>query len=234
MANLSLEGLWRSDLLDKGWSVKSASRFQFCLAKVTLRSYNNVIEKLALYCDEQQLTFLPTSNTVIADFQWETADRTVRLNAILRTSIGALGHLYMVKGMPNVMYCPEIKLLVTGLVKSGTLAPIKRSSVMPIQNFHRLFKEWPDNEAIDIKQLCLKTITLLALSLMLRLSDIVPNVSVTCSDHVDQICFNSNKVQFFQDKAKFTFLVLRMIPVVRALRSCYHGRMIQCLILSGP
>lgn len=55
----------------------------------------------------------------------------------------------------------------------------------------------------------MKTITLLALSLMLRPSDIAPNASVACSDHVDLICFNSNQVQFFQDKAKFTFFGIK-------------------------
>ena len=49
-----------------------------------------------------------------------------------------------------------------------------RSAVMDLAAFTRLFRSWPDNLELSIRQLRQKTITLLALALMLRPSDIAP------------------------------------------------------------
>jgi hypothetical protein len=49
-----------------------------------------------------------------------------------------------------------------------------RSSAMPIQPFVSMFESWESNEFLPLKRLRLKAITLLALSVMGRPSDLAP------------------------------------------------------------
>ena len=51
---------------------------------------------------------------------------------------------------------------------------MERSRVMDVSAFVRLFHSWPDNGALSVKQLRLKSITLLATALMLWPSNIAP------------------------------------------------------------
>ena len=57
---------------------------------------------------------------------------------------------------------------------------------MPIAPFRQLFLSWEPNDELPIKQLHLKSITLLALTLMLRPSDIAPK-SVTYNPISEQL-----------------------------------------------
>ena len=50
-----------------------------------------------------------------------------------------------------------------------------------------------------------ETYVLFALTLMLRPSDVAPNAQISSADHVKQICFKSNQVEFRDNEAKFTF-----------------------------
>lgn len=209
MEDLRLESLWALDLQSKGWSHESAVRVQFCLAKGTIRSYNSVIARFAEYCSKKGCDFPPTGSATLADFLRFVSDKSSRPNSVLHTTIAALGHLYAIKGMRELVECSEIKMLVTGLVKSGTVAPMVRSKVMPIQSFHDLFNGWPCNEDLDLKRLRLKAITLLALTLMLRPSDIAPNAVVIGSEQVEQICFSTNQIEFLSDSAKITFFGIK-------------------------
>ena len=61
-----------------------------------------------------------------------------------------------------------------GLVKSSTGQAMRKTSVMLVQAFFNLFESWPENEELDTRQLRLKTICLMALTFMLRPSDIAP------------------------------------------------------------
>ena len=42
--------------------------------------------------------------------------------------------------------------------------PMLTSKAMPVDHFHNLFMNWADNDALDLKSLCLKAIKLLALN----------------------------------------------------------------------
>jgi len=209
MEDICLENLWRSDLEDKGWSTESAQRLQFCLAKGTLRSYNVVLSRYSQFCQNHGYTFPPVSTAVLAEFLREVADKSDRPNSVLHTTIAALGHLYTVKGICNVVDSPEIRLLITGLVKSGTIAPMVRSKVMPVQKFNGLFSSWPENVYLEVKNLRLKAICLLALALMLRPSDIAPKALHSENNHVEQICFSVKQVEIQTDSAKFTFFGIK-------------------------
>ena len=51
---------------------------------------------------------------------------------------------------------------------------MRRTQTLPIQAFSQLFTSWGDNSGLSIQRLRLKTVVLLALTLMLRPSDIAP------------------------------------------------------------
>ena len=80
------------------------------------------------------------------------------------------------KKLGNLYSKPEqvLSKLVEGLVKSSTGQAMRKTSVMPVQPFFNLFESWPENEELDTRQLRLKTICLMALTFMLRPSDIAP------------------------------------------------------------
>ena len=46
---------------------------------------------------------------------------------------------------------------------------------MPVENFHELFNTWPEKETLSVKDIRLKVVTFLALTLMLRISNITLN-----------------------------------------------------------
>ena len=69
---------------------------------------------------------------------------------------------------------------------------------MPIAPFRDLFMGWPDNHKLSIKDLRLKAITLLALTLMLRPSDIAPK-----SVYFDAVSNTSKPVIFSTDNLCF-------------------------------
>lgn len=54
---------------------------------------------------------------------------------------------------------------------------MNRSRVMDVSAFTRMFRSWPDNDDLSLKQLRMKTITLLAIVLMLRPSDVAPKAT---------------------------------------------------------
>ena len=68
----------------------------------------------------------------------------------------------------------HVQLLITALVNTATQKTMAKSLVMLIQPFRYLFLAWHTNDQLSIKYLRLKTITLLALTLMLRPSHIAP------------------------------------------------------------
>lgn len=207
--SVCLESIWRAELRELGWSSECIDRLKYCIANGTIKSYDNIINKLLMFCKQYRCSFPPTQTAVLADFLREAADRSERPNSVLRTSVAAIGHLYNAKGMDNLVQCPLLKMLVTGLVKSGTVAPMVRSKVMPVKRFHDLFLEWPDNETLDINRLRLKTITLLALTLMLRPSDIAPHSILFVDGREESIVFNSDQVQINEHGAKFTFFGIK-------------------------
>lgn len=65
----------------------------------------------------------------------------------------------------NPMNNENIRRLVTSLVKSATKRPAKRTEIMPVKPFMDYFQSLKDNEQLTLKQLRLKAITLLALTI---------------------------------------------------------------------
>ena len=87
-----------------------------------------------------------------------------------------------------------------------------RSKVKPVEDFHELFTTWPENETLSVKEVQVKVITLLALTLMLRPSDIAPNDVIFYDSSgltLREMCTLKTLV-FEQNHMKVTFLVSRM------------------------
>ena len=95
----------------------------------------------------------------------------------------------------------DIRKLITALIKSGTTAPRVLSSVIPIEPFQKLLKEWPENDLLSTKQLRMKSLTLLAFVLMLRPSDVAPNAQYynPILDSGERHIFTTDHLTFNQD-----------------------------------
>ena len=177
MENLRVEDLWRQQLIDIGWSERAATQIRFCKATSTLRQYNSIVTKFKTFCAEKHVKFVPdvVNTSVFADFLCYMADRSTRPLSVLKCVSAALTFLYECLNLPSPMNSPELRYLVVALVKSGTTEPAKRTRVMPVKPFMDMFLTWKDNSDISIKDLRLKTVTLMALSFMARPSDLAPN-----------------------------------------------------------
>ena len=66
----------------------------------------------------------------------------------------------------------NVRNMINGLVKSSTTQPMIKSKTMLRQPFVDLFSDWSNNQELSMERLCLKALTLTALTLMLRPSDI--------------------------------------------------------------
>ena len=77
--------------------------------------------------------------------------------------MAALSLLYHVTGRQDVTKSPDLSLLQSALVKSGTRKVRLKSLVMPITPFVNLLKSRSDNLMLDIARLRLKTLVLLSL-----------------------------------------------------------------------
>jgi len=168
-----------------------------------------MINRFAEYCQENKVTFPPTDTSVVADFLCTVSDKSSRPSSVLGTASAAIGHIYKGMQLPNVMDSPELQMLITGLIKSGTSVPMNRSKVMPVQSFHDLFLSWPDNSLLSVKDLRLKAITLLAMTLMLRPSDAAPKGVVYTDKGVEKLVFSTDQVDFHETSATFTLFGIK-------------------------
>ena len=96
---------------------------------------------------------------------------------------------------------PDLRKLCSALTKSGTRRPAKRTPIMPCEPFYELFKNWPEDRELDVLRLRLKVITLLALSLMTRPSDLAPKSMLFHGDTQEKepILFTRDQVIFNAD-----------------------------------
>jgi hypothetical protein len=98
-------------------------------------------------------------------------------------------------------------LLFAGVIKSGTSVPAKVSEVMPVTPFMSLFYKLGDNVTMSLKMLRLKTVASLALTLMLRPSDIAPRSTVfdPATNSTKARIFSSSHVHFKDSAVMITF-----------------------------
>lgn len=171
-----------------------------CWALSTLRQYNGYIERFLLFCGKDHSIF-PPPDPVIADFLWDLAQTSTKPRSLIRIACAAIGNLYKVRGYDNPLENEVFKMLCDALVKSHSTAPMSYSKVMPTDAFSSLFRGWPSNEELDVRKLRLKAITLLALTAMLRPSDIAPKAEYKdpTSGRTLPIVFRKEQVTFLDN-----------------------------------
>lgn len=139
------------------------------------------------------------------------SDNSSRPSSLLHTALSALSHVYNSTGAEDITKHVSISRLVTALIKSHTFNPRKASKVMPTEAFKKLFMSWEENDRLTIKQLRLKALSLLALTAMLRPSDVAPKGKVfdeqteQCSD----ILFTTDMLMFLPEGVKITFFGIK-------------------------
>lgn len=207
----SFPSLWEARLIDGGWSADAAARIQFAWATSTKQTYSSILGKFKNFCQQHEFAFPPADTSALAEFLCTLADSTPKPNSQIRVAEAAIGNLYKAAGLRNMIDSIDIRTLVSALVKSGTTQPMARTSVMPIEPFTNLFLSWPQDEHLDLCQLRLKTITLLALAVCLRPSDIAPKS--VCVDkgtrQQSRIVFSRNLVGFHDNGATITLFGIK-------------------------
>ena len=186
----------------KMWSPRAASQIQFSLAPSTLSYYNSIVNRFHIFCSKHGAKFPPSSkdNYLIAEFLCELADSSDRPRSLLNSAQAAITWLYKA----HFKKCPfgsDLSYLITALVKSGTKDSLRKSNVIPCEPINNMLRGLGLNSDMSIKHLRMKCIVLLAITFMLRPSDIAPK-----SVHFDPTnnqtkgtIFSTNEVEFGAD-----------------------------------
>lgn len=152
------------------------------------------------FCCSRDVQFPCSRSSVIADFLCHVSDQSERPNSVIKNVCASLSCLFEGIGLPNPINSDLIHLK-TGISKAGTSKPRKAVSVMPVAPFKLFFEQWTDHNVLSIKQLRLKCVTLLALALMARPSDLAPK-AVQLDPHTlseTKVVFSVHNVQFLDD-----------------------------------
>ncbi len=213
MEDIRLEAIWRQRLVTLGWSTQASAHFRFAWADSTLQGYNRALSYLQGFCAHQGQAFPPASEAVIADFLHTLAMDTHRPKSTVVNAVTAMSNLYKAYGLPDLTASANIRMFANkALVKAYSTTPMERSNVMPVSAFTNMFLSWGDDDMLSIKDLRLKTITLLALCLMLRPSDVAPRGLVfnPTSGQREPLLFTLNNVTFLDDgSAKIRFFGIK-------------------------
>ena len=221
-----LADLWRTRLSSRGWSQTASELLTLCLADSTQLTYNRYIQDCQEFCATRDALFPPDDSAILADFLLDRCKSSERPHSTLRCISAALGAVYEGCGMNNLMSEPHISRLCQAIVKCGTEAPMQRSRVMDVSAFTRMFRSWQCNDALSLKQLRIKTITLLAIVLMLRPSDIAPKATsfdisagIASRFTMSTMCRRVTTTGDTGDRSPVTFWLLRTIQVVSGDRT---------------
>lgn len=144
-------------------------------------------------------------SALMAQFFVQTAERSERPKSLLSVCSAALKCYFDAMGCPSPIN-EEVRKVIQGLIKTGTMQPLKKAPVMPRQPFVQMFSSWPENTQLDLERLRMKAITLLSLCLMLRPSDIAPRaVKIVAGSQVKQQ-FTTDLLRFMEDGSLEVYL----------------------------
>ena len=190
----------------RGWDDRARAQFKLFLAPSTLLTYDRYVSRFNELCVNRGVSVF--DQPTVIKFLCDLADASQRPRSVLNCASAALTHLFTALGQDNPMHDPFVRNLITALVKSGTVAVRERSQVIPVQQLRDLFSKWPDNTSLDIKRLRQKCITLLALAIMLRPSDIAPRAVLFSPDSclTGSMTFTRRQVMFHQDNTATIYI----------------------------
>lgn len=213
MENIRLEDIWCERLRVQGWNSDALVRFPFAWAPGTLSSYNRAIHKLQDYCVATGQEFPPRSEATVVGFLCDLTCQLTRPKSAINTACSAIANLCKAFGIKNILESEDLKLFANkSLVKATCTEPMRKSKVMPIAPFIALFVSWPDDYRLSIKDLRLKVLTLLALALMLRPSDVAPHGHFfnDTTQKPEALIFSTDNVMFQEDgSAKVRFFGIK-------------------------
>ncbi len=201
VGNVSMEIGWYERLRSqKGWSHRACLQSTKSIASTTMKTYSCYVNKLKGYCESVNVCFPPSTSGDIADFMCCIADSANSAGTI-KVCYFAIKKYYSVNALDSCIFDKDLDDLISGLVKSSDLSPIKRSKAMPIEPFIKLICIWGDNSKLQLSTLRNKTLLLLALSLMLRPSDVAPHAKVYIpqSDTFRPQTFSTDYLTFNED-----------------------------------
>jgi len=163
------------------------------------------VNRFYVYCIDNNSVFPCVEESFIATYLCTVAEDSARPKSVLNGTMAALSCLFDAAGLSKDVLHGPIAKLVDGLVKSGTMAPMVKTAIMPIQPFHDLFTAWPDNSMLSIKDLRMKVICLMALVFMLRPSDIAPHGRYLDTESMTSVNMIFSKEQIeFHDNGELT------------------------------
>ena len=205
MENFCLENLWATCLSQQGWSEAAIQWFIMNCMPATWNTYNRQALMFMEFCCQAGLKATSATMAIVTDFMCSLAKLSTCPKAILNTTSAALSQLYRALGVPSPVN-EDIYKLLTGIIKVQTTQPMMWSEVMPRKTFITMFKEWGENERLSTADLQLKAVTLLALTIMLRPSDIAPrSIHISHQGKVHDNVFTCDKV-FFTDQGMVLYL----------------------------
>ena len=150
------------------------------------------------FCHQAGLKATSATTATVVDFMCGLAKQSTHPKAILNATSAVLSQLYGALGMPSPVN-EDIYKLLTGITKAETTQPMIQSEVMPRKLFITMFKEWGVNERLSTADLWLKAVTLLALTIRLRPSDIAPrSVHISQQGIIHSNVFTCDKVFFLE------------------------------------
>jgi hypothetical protein len=193
--------MWACQLKQLGWNDSIIKQFSSCIAESTLKLYNRLLKKLYDFCQSVGVQFPPEKSEHLASFLFKLAHSSARPQSQLNSALAACSHAYSALGLNDITQCQEIRLLKTALIKSSTTYARSRTPTMPKEAFADLFESWEDNSNLSTSDLRLKAITLLALSVMLRPSDIAPKGKQfsALDNSFSSIVFSTDQLVFRDD-----------------------------------
>ena len=180
---------------ERQWPERACIQFKYCLAPSTINTYNKYISDFTTMCYECS-TDVSDEPTLIK-YLCHIADNSERPKSALNCARAALSHMFIGLKCQNPLNTFWINHFITALIKSGTKNVRPKSNVIPVSVLRNMFYEWPDNFRLDVKRLRMKCISLLALSLMLRPSDISPKGLLYSNNGViEKMIFSREHVSF--------------------------------------
>ena len=198
METFCLENYWEKRLRGQGWGESSIKSFMLKWASSTWQSYNSVLTKLETYCNELDTSFPDMTPVTLAGFLCDQARMSTRPKSGLNITLAAVSALCDATGVKSPV-SEELNSLVIGLIKGCTTEPMVRSKIMPVEPFMDLFHAWDGNWCLTLEDLRTKCITLLALVMMLRPSDVAPHAKKLTEDGPVPLVLSTKQVKFLEN-----------------------------------
>lgn len=121
---------------------------------------------------QQQVGILEVRERHLANFLQLLADSSDRPKSLLQCAVASVGHLFAGLKCKSPV-TDRIHGFVTALVKGGTALPLTPSQVFSVSAFRQLFRAWEGGD-FDLEKCRMQCLTLMAITLMLRPSDVAP------------------------------------------------------------